>query len=88
MHVCVERKEAGMAHMNCLIQVQISVGMLECKCQCTEGRMEGGSPDFCGYVSTDMLFHVFPPPFCSCLCLNVKVSFSVVNDSYLSLMLT
>ena len=48
-----------------LIQVQISVGMLEMQISVHIGRMEGDNPDFCGYVSTDMLFHIyFPsPPF-------------------------
>lgn len=75
--------------MNYLIQVQISVGMLEIQMSVHRGRMEGDDPDFCGYVSTDMLFHIyFPSPlFMNCLCLNVTVSFSVANDSPVPLFL-
>lgn len=49
--------------MNYLIQVQISVGMLEIQMSVHRGRMEGDDPDFCGYVSNDMLFHIYFLPF-------------------------
>lgn len=63
--------------VNYLIQVQISVGMLEIQMSVHIGRMEGDNPDFCGYVSTNMLFHIYVPSplFMNCLCLNVTVSF-------------
>ena len=51
--------------------------------------MEADNPDFCGYVSTDMLFHIYFPSslFKNCLCLNVTVSFSVADYSRVPLFL-
>ena len=69
----VGRKEAGHNLVDYLIQIYISVGMLEIEFSAyVEGKKEGDNfsrlsittTDFCLYVSTDLLIHPWPFPFC------------------------
>lgn len=61
----MEGRKAEITLVNYLIQVQISVGMLEIQMSVHRVRsMEGDDPDFCGYVSTTCYFiSISPSPF-------------------------